>query len=408
LEDPWGALLSATKDVNGGFVIVVPRADIPGVNRDSPADDATDARRAQDAHYTASLPGSWGSVDKSAAFALPDLGRWPNPYWDSMKDIAGFIADLAGKADLLPRADAVAVFEEAASWAAEQNDQGLRGPIPMLSFFLARVRKWLRQTQASLIDKYSQLAEEELSKDYRAFEIDLNATVDEAAGNATDELLTKFEALPRALRAGAYANLFDVDITDLRSGFTKNFERLVMRQRSKLKREFVTNCSRASRTVVNAAMGSLNWWRAWDPRLKEKFIIHFSDAVNYNDLPMEMQGSFEPRFRDWSRSTAREFHHAIEAARWISASAILTLVLLACLTVPQLSTIRTHIFRSVHHRRLSLYVAFLAICLCVQGLLHFVLIGGASDVWQAVTVCSPVVVMGVHSDVWWSLSLLPI
>jgi hypothetical protein len=116
LGETCTALLAATKDVNGSFVVVVPQSDIPGANRDSRASDVNDARKAQDADYTASLRKTWGSGDKSAAFALPDAGRWGTSYWDSMKDIARFVADLAGKADLLPRADAVAVFENAARW----------------------------------------------------------------------------------------------------------------------------------------------------------------------------------------------------------------------------------------------------------------------------------------------------
>jgi hypothetical protein len=154
LQGTSQGLLRAAKEANGGFIVVVPQADVPGATNDSGHSDADEARRTLDARYTVSLRKKFGCGSKSAVFLLADADRWPNAYRDAMKDITAFIADLAGEADALPPDDAVALFDATARWAEDVGSETLRNGPPLRSLLVAYVEDRIDRTATSLVAKY--------------------------------------------------------------------------------------------------------------------------------------------------------------------------------------------------------------------------------------------------------------
>jgi hypothetical protein len=303
-------LLTAAKDVNGGLIVVVPQADLPGATNDSVPRDANEGRRAREAVYTASLHKKFGPDNRSAVFLLPDPGRWPNAYREAMKDIAAFIADLGGEADRLPRGVAVALFEKAARWVKAADSTSLQNGIPLQSFLVDWVYGWIGRTCDSLVAKYVASLERELSKCYLAFEINSTKTASEAGANATRELRLFVESLSPALRAVVSKERLDSESERMRGHLTEEVAALVMVGRWKLERDFKANCSRVSEEVITAAKEELSWWQRWTPELEAAFLGRFSDAVRYKDLPTEMQRSVHPIYEDWGHCTTRDirFH----------------------------------------------------------------------------------------------------
>jgi hypothetical protein len=293
------SLLSTGYEVTRPLVVLVPDAAVSS-ERDERSDNEYNAARMElDRQRTKALRQLFILDNRSALFVRPDPGRRPNPYGDSMREIAEFICRVVGESEPLPHEDAVAVFDKVAMWVEEKRNG--RGDRMTLAMFLCDyVHGRLRRARTSLVQKY----EEELLQGYRWFEVDVKAEASAAAVKATEEFRGQFEAFPRALRDLVDGRRWTQEIEWLQAAITEGIPRMAVIRREDFEKEFDIKCSKASREVVQVGKKRLGQWPSWSRELEAEWTARFTDAVRYDDLPPGIRRLVAGPYLNWT-------HHAV-------------------------------------------------------------------------------------------------
>jgi hypothetical protein len=246
-----------------------------------------------------------------------------------MKEIAGLIADLAAEAQPLPGDDAIGVFEMVAN--SLQNKTTLRnGTLAdvLADYVCAR----LGEFWAALWKKYAVWTERNLADKYRVYKVDSDAEAEVIAEKAVNELREKFEAFPPALLAVADRVMLEQDMKVLRASLLLRIPVVAVERRWFLEDEFRANCLSAAQTVFSEAKARLGWWPKWTRELEEDCVSRFRRAVDYDNVPQEMQRVVGDRYREVRDRTINRVRWEIEWIRFAWVAAIVTIAIL-CLMV---------------------------------------------------------------------------
>jgi hypothetical protein len=304
-------LLETGDDATRPFVVVVPDAEVSG-KMDERSDDEYNAdrkeRKERNGRQTESLRLLFDLENTSALFVRPDPSRRPDPYWNSMREIADFIVRLAGENEPLLQEHAVAVFSEVAKWVQEKvNGRGSTMTLDMVLYDY--VRAGLRRARKSLAQKY----EEGLLEGYRWFEIDAKAEASAAAVKATEEFRGQFEVLPRALRNLIDGGMLSEEVEWLQAAITGEIRRMAITRRADFEKQFELNCSTASREVVQEGKTRLGRRPSWSRELEGEWTARFSDAVRYDDLPPGIQKLVAAPYLNWTHHTVTQLYEEIQS-----------------------------------------------------------------------------------------------
>jgi hypothetical protein len=323
-----GELAAVMRDraVNRGLAVVVPQFVVPDATNATTDGDCNAARMRQDELFTESLhellPG--GGIEerkRSAVFVQPDSDRWRNPFWASMRELAGFIARQACEAEPLKLEDAEWLVEKAAQWLRT----GSADRVSFRDFIRARASEFLKQIRTELVSTSIAAIKVALSQGYRALEVVSERTVVRAA---ITTLEGKADALYPVLRDIVRGELLYASIHDLRVALTEPIT-LLNELREQFKREFWWNSSAEFDAKVNKARDPRNWLKIWVPGFKPVLLEDFVRNLHFQELHPELQRLVAPEYDGWYARLVNAIDRVIGVRRAAWYLAILELSLVA-------------------------------------------------------------------------------
>jgi hypothetical protein len=259
---------------------------------------------------------------------------------DLMKRIAGFIADVARQGQGLIPEDGFALLQEAVEW---QRTGGRRfgGKFASDKFLHISLAARLDQTERSLIERYLKLVEQDMSRGFRAFEVEPSTEAGETSEKAIAELRRTVDGLPPYLRKLVTPEQWEVEIQFIRYHFTERVPDRVKPRRAKLIEEFEGNCTRVCDALAHEAIREIHFWTAWIPGIEAEWLRRFSDAVLYNDLPPAMQQVVGQTYQTWLDLTRIQVRYEVNTTRCLAPTLIVFAIIISASIVHTRRTRRT-------------------------------------------------------------------
>jgi hypothetical protein len=284
-----------------GVALVVPGLEIPGMTDDTPVSYSEDARELRDATLTKSLwakcSANWHSAEHSIVVAPPSAARWAVSFGESMRDIAGFVAQhRAQKAQPSPAGDMLAAFRAVSALVHQTGTLWSYRAIRELLEEMSTGK--LMENWDLLFNQYNESGRRQILYGRGAFLVLPHG--EDIAEEATGEYRRRLAGMVPGLRAAANMALFGELVAKLKQNLIGVFAPLVAPRRMELELGFSEDCEAAYAKAIEYLNEAYAGYSFWDLNLTEEVRQSFVEAVHISDLPPQMQAKVWPTFATWS------------------------------------------------------------------------------------------------------------
>jgi hypothetical protein len=282
------------------LVIIVPRMEVPGMTDDASTPESNEARKvrkARDANLTKLFHQEFmpriPTENSSAVYGQPDANRSPATYRASNRDIAKVIVRRAHRG-LLSQSDLLNVFTTMARLVQDMGEHVNPDIVweKVHLIFSTIAEKRLSEILSSLVLTYAKVAQALLLHGTRAFEV--KAQLKKIEKQAINEFYHELDALPPHLQALVTVEIIDRGIHQFHQGLLTALQDFLENRQEDLRTNFSMACASAVKIVLGETKTIANLWKAFmGADLVSPAKTHFTDIVQFDELPPDMQDEVE-------------------------------------------------------------------------------------------------------------------
>jgi hypothetical protein len=166
-------------------------------------------------------------------------------------------------------------------------------------FLWVSVTTQLMEAGWSVIDQNIEWIKEDLSRGFRAFEVDPDTALRETTEKVIAGLRRVVDGFPRSVRNAVTLERWNAEMLIVEWELAGRIPHRVTGPRMRLTDEFEENCKTTYKRLEEEAEFGINVWNAWSPEIEGEWLRRFSDAVHYNEFPAEMQDALAGAYSYW-------------------------------------------------------------------------------------------------------------